>query len=325
MGGDGGSFHRRDVMVRLRRSPPEAQAVAAALARQEGLRRCALSREPLAPPCVADLFGHLFNKTAVLTHLMALKQDLKRKSSPAEAASAASSTATAAARFPHLTALRDVVDLHLTPASDASASREADGVSTRPAATPAAPSAHDAAWMCPLTGRLMDGHVPFVYLVGCGCVMSRAGLAHATGKTPAGTDAAAAAARRRRRQAADRADGGEARSDTEARGDAEARSDAEAAAVEPCPVCSMPRVPRPPWAAFLPAAASSGAAARRPETDLDVIGLNPQSTEDVAAAERRVAAAVAAQVALREAKRRHKRAKREHALPAPPSPPTTSS
>ena len=69
-----------------------------------------------------------------------------------------------AAQTKHIRSLKDVQQLKLTE---------------RPENDPANEDEDIVRFICPLTRRDMDGTVPFVYMRGCGCVLSVAGLKNA--------------------------------------------------------------------------------------------------------------------------------------------------
>lgn len=123
-------------MVRVRTSSTKVDPE---LLRQSLWTLCSLSRAPLTPPCASDALGRLYNKDALLTHL------LDRHSSP-------SSTPIP---IPHIRGLKDIVELKLTPNTLAEAVFP---------------------FQCPLSGKQMDGKQRFVYLRTCGCAMSATGL-----------------------------------------------------------------------------------------------------------------------------------------------------
>lgn len=67
MGCDGGSIPRRDELVKLKKKEEKVD--------QNELDRikwgtCAISKEPLKDPIVADELGFLYNKEAVIRHLL---------------------------------------------------------------------------------------------------------------------------------------------------------------------------------------------------------------------------------------------------------------
>lgn len=144
-GNDGGSISKRDEMVRTKAS---VQKVDASLLRQSLWTVCRLSREPLQAPVVSDALGRLYNKDAVIQHLLQRHQ---------------SSDSTDA--IPHIRGLRDTTDLALTP-----------NTLYRPASAGQNEQHSVYPFMCPLSARQMDGMHRFVYIAPCGCVVSASGL-----------------------------------------------------------------------------------------------------------------------------------------------------
>ena len=67
MGNDGGSIPRRDELVKLKKKKARVE-------RDEQNKNkwtlCALSKQPLQAPIVADKLGYLYNKTAVLEAIL---------------------------------------------------------------------------------------------------------------------------------------------------------------------------------------------------------------------------------------------------------------
>ncbi|EST07154.1 Replication termination factor 2, RING-finger [Kalmanozyma brasiliensis GHG001] len=149
MGNDGGSIAKRDELVRTKAS---LEKVDPELLRQSLWTICSLSRQPLSPPVASDPLGRLYNKDAIVQHLLLRHSE------------ASSSKLDPIA---HIRGLRDITDLTLTP-----------NTLYRPASpTTAASDEHSVyPFMCPLSSKQMDGKQRFVYIVGCGCVMSATGL-----------------------------------------------------------------------------------------------------------------------------------------------------
>lgn len=148
-GNDGGSIAKRDELVRTKAS---FEKVDPELLRQSLWTICSLSRQPLSPPVASDPLGRLYNKDAVVQHL------LLRHSEP---------SSSKLDPISHIRGLRDITDLKLTP-----------NTLYRPASpTIAASDEHSVyPFMCPLSSKQMDGKQRFVYIAACGCVMSATGL-----------------------------------------------------------------------------------------------------------------------------------------------------
>lgn len=149
-GNDGGSIAKRDELVRTKAS---TEKVDPELLRQSLWTVCALSREPLQVPVASDPLGRLYNKDAVVQHLL---QRHQQDSGPSNIGDP----------IPHIRGLRDITELNLThntlyrPPSPTSSSVER--------------SAYP--FMCPLSSKQMDGKQRFVYIATCGCAMSATGL-----------------------------------------------------------------------------------------------------------------------------------------------------
>lgn len=135
-GNDGGSIPRRSEMVQTQKRPTRDRE-AEQLAEHEAWLYCALSGAPLRRPVMSCGLGRLYNKEAVLEHIL---QGPERFPDTAGAAS-------------HVASLRDVQEVVL---------QEAAGSQGR--------------FVCPVTMREMDEHSRFVYFVPCGHAVDRSGL-----------------------------------------------------------------------------------------------------------------------------------------------------
>eukprot|EP01102_Stenamoeba_stenopodia_P015324 TRINITY_DN5208_c0_g2_i1.p1 TRINITY_DN5208_c0_g2~~TRINITY_DN5208_c0_g2_i1.p1 ORF type:complete len:278 (-),score=78.07 TRINITY_DN5208_c0_g2_i1:212-1045(-) len=133
MGCDGGSIEKRDELVKVKKGPPPKDPKEISRIRWSS---CTISKEPLTLPVVACALGNLYNKDAVIAHLLA-------KSMPAE--------------FSHIRGLKDLIDLKLTPNPDASK----DGASL---------------FICPITRFEAGGGYSFIAMRPCGCVIARKAL-----------------------------------------------------------------------------------------------------------------------------------------------------
>lgn len=146
MGNDGGSIPRRGDMVRTK---ARSEAVEKDQLSFERWRLCSLSMEPLQRPIVACRLGKLYNKEAVVTYLL-------DRSSYGELSEA----------FSHITGLRDVTVLNLT---ENAAYVERAGEATKQQGRSTDPGSR---FVCPVTGREMNGSARFFYFQTCGCVIS---------------------------------------------------------------------------------------------------------------------------------------------------------
>ena len=142
MGCEGGSIAGRQDLVKVK-----AKAVVESDPRQgqrERLSTCALTHHPLLPPCVVDQLGALYNKDAIIQHLLS-----SRSQQPAAAASASSPSSLRA--LPHIQRLRDVMEAKVSFAMQ---------------------SAGDRLLVCPVTGVGGTGHHRFVCMRCCGVLLS---------------------------------------------------------------------------------------------------------------------------------------------------------
>ncbi|SPO29893.1 related to Protein C20orf43 [Ustilago trichophora] len=160
MGNDGGSIAKRDELVRTKAS---FEKIDPELLRQSLWTVCSLSRQPLSPPVASDPLGKLYNKDALLSHLLSRHE-----------ASASSSSTNSVDPVPHIRGLKDITELKLTPNAlyqPPAPGSSNDGASVYPFA-------------CPLSDKQMDGKQRFVYISTCGCAMSATGLKTTIGATP---------------------------------------------------------------------------------------------------------------------------------------------
>lgn len=172
MGGDGGTLsHARQDQLRMftpgavppaHTNPAASPATAASVA----LSTCALSREPLEPPVVVCSRGYLYNKAAVLVHLLSLK-----KYPPlGEAAAAAAAPPGTDGAFAHLSRRSDVMDVTLLMLPERRRRQQAPGDGAGGREGVVAP-----AFQCPITLREATGLERWLAIVPCGCVVSGAG------------------------------------------------------------------------------------------------------------------------------------------------------
>lgn len=76
----------------------------------------------------------------------------------------------------HLRSLKDVQDLKLTPASGTSVGADSASGAPSTAGSGGQVEYGTPRWECPITMRGMNGSAKFVYVKGCGCVVSELGL-----------------------------------------------------------------------------------------------------------------------------------------------------
>ena len=140
MGNDGGSIPGRADLVKVKSTSHKLKR-AAELDRDDPAhdwRHCRLSGERLKKPIASDCFGRLYNREAVLRHLLSRSQDDRRSGESIE----------------HIRSVKDVVELDL-------GTTKRDGEQ----------------FHCTVTRKDMDGSVRFCYIVPCGHAFARDALA----------------------------------------------------------------------------------------------------------------------------------------------------
>jgi len=142
MGCDGGSIPTRCELVKVKKKTERADPLQMNRFRWT---LCALSKEPLKSPVVCCPLGNLFNKEAVITHLL-------QKTMP-EA-------------FSYIKSLKDLIPVNFAPnpLSDTMVAVQ-DGGQEAPAQ-----------FVCPVTGVEVNGRYAFSLLRSCGCVLSERAL-----------------------------------------------------------------------------------------------------------------------------------------------------
>jgi len=148
-GNDGGVIAvDRSILVRQKREDRSARDKER-INQAARWRTCALSSAPLSEPVVADEYGSLFNKEAMLQYV------LEKRSIPA---------------LSHIRSLkRDVFQVRFTRADSAG---RAGGVGGTAAERADGVDALSALFICPITLVEANGTHPFVCLRPCGCAMS---------------------------------------------------------------------------------------------------------------------------------------------------------
>ena len=142
MGNDGGSIPtRRELVKEAARDLSTTQVKEIQTEQQEHYwSTCALSHEPLSLPVVSDALGTLYNKDAVLNHLLTAAQEEKQ-----------GLEAKGEAFKDRLRSLRDVVEVKFQL-------QDGEEKASRPKQT----------WVCSITGKALGPGVKAVYLVPCG-------------------------------------------------------------------------------------------------------------------------------------------------------------
>jgi hypothetical protein len=157
MGNDGGSIPDRRDLVKSKKKAEQADK---ANQTRAVWFFCALSKRPLQEPIVSCALGKLYNKDAIIEHLL-------DKTAYGDAEKICG----------HIRSLKDIKVLKLTPRSPP---------------PPPDSSADVAQFVCPLTFKEMNGGQPFVYILTCGCVFSQSGLRTVLGSSPSNGNTAAA-------------------------------------------------------------------------------------------------------------------------------------
>ncbi|GBM86980.1 Protein RTF2 [Araneus ventricosus] len=142
MGCDGGTIPRRDELVRTKKKPEQKDKNAETVAKW---KHCAISQNPLRKPIVACEIGRLYNKEAVIEHILNK--------------SAISSSPVAN----HITKLSDVKELNLTEKPDFQQKNPTGDEYI---------DLNNSQYICPVTGLDMNGKQKFYFVWKCGCVFS---------------------------------------------------------------------------------------------------------------------------------------------------------
>ncbi|GAA6060354.1 hypothetical protein JCM10212_004538 [Sporobolomyces blumeae] len=165
MGNDGGSIPKRDDLVKTRKKRSREDD-------KDSVRQrwafCALSKEPLRQPVVSCPLGKLYNKEAVIAHLL----------NPPSASASSPYGNDGLLVAGHIRSLKDVTTLRLTPNPSLSPSDDATNHAESEATTVggSAESNRSMPFVCPISLREMNGSIKFVYRKPCGCAMSEVAL-----------------------------------------------------------------------------------------------------------------------------------------------------
>ena len=154
MGNDGGSIPtRRELVKEGAKDLTTTQVKEIQTEQQEHYwTTCAISHEPLTQPVLSDGIGTLYNKAAVLDHLLALAQDKADKDALLERGEAFKD---------RIRSLKDVVEVKFVVES---------GVSTGPTK-----------WICPITNKALGPGTKAIYLVPCGHAFAESVVKEMTG------------------------------------------------------------------------------------------------------------------------------------------------
>lgn len=144
MGNDGGSIPTRRELVR--EAAKDKTSTQVKEVQTEKLEHywshCALSQKPLAPPIVSDSTGNLYNKDAILEHLLGAGKQSQDENIAGNDRTAGS-----------IKSLRDVVEVQFG-VEEEEEPRDSDSSPTR--------------LVCPVSGKKLGPGVKAVYLVPCG-------------------------------------------------------------------------------------------------------------------------------------------------------------
>lgn len=153
MGCDGGTIPKRNEIVKNKQKNQGRDKNADLSAKWQF---CSLSGLPLKKPIVACQLGRLYNKDAIIEHLLTLKT-----------ATPSSSTSIAPpSQISHIRSLKDVKELKLKEKADFNQTHQASSGSEK----------FKAQFVCPISGLDINGKYRFYYLTTCGCVLSERAL-----------------------------------------------------------------------------------------------------------------------------------------------------
>lgn len=154
MGNDGGSIPTRRELVKHSSRNPNTTELKATQHEAQGhaWEYCPLSNRPLVEPIVSDSSGTLYNKDAILEHL--LPQD--------ESAPASLAKDKEAVLGGRVKGLRDIVEVRFTSSQDGSKEQKK---------------------LCPITSKELGPTTRAVYLVPCGHAFSEAAIRELAGET----------------------------------------------------------------------------------------------------------------------------------------------
>ena len=148
MGNDGGSIPtRRELVKQGAKDLSTTQVKEIQTEQQEHYwSTCALSHQPLAQPVVSDALGTLYNKDAIIAHLLGESQ----RESPTSIEELAQKKETFKDR---IRSLRDVVEVRFHTNAEDSSGNQSSGQSK---------------WACPVTNKVLGPGTKAVYIVPCG-------------------------------------------------------------------------------------------------------------------------------------------------------------
>jgi len=144
-GNDGGSIPTRGEMVKIKKKTKQNDS--AIMTRRLRWITCALSKQPLVQPIVADLLGNIFNKEEVIKSL--IEKNMPQK-------------------FSYISSLKDIYEVNFTfsPKYDP----------TKPLQVGVESDVNESPFQCPVTSQPANGQHPFSLIISCGHVLSEKGL-----------------------------------------------------------------------------------------------------------------------------------------------------
>lgn len=157
MGCDGGTIAKRSELVKTKRKGHQEHDKNADLSAK--WQFCSLSGLRLKKPIVACQLGRLYNKDAIIEHLLKIK-------SSQTSAGASSSTVSNSSTVSHIRSLKDVKELKLKEKPDFDKTHNASSGSEQ----------FKAQFVCPVSGLDINGKYKFFYILTCGCVISERAL-----------------------------------------------------------------------------------------------------------------------------------------------------
>lgn len=148
MGCDGGTIPKRNEIVKNKQKNQERDKNADLSAKWEF---CSLSGQRLKKPIVACQLGRLYNKEAIIEHLLESKS---------------SGPSTSNLQVSHIRSLKDVRELNLKTKQDSKESHQASSGNEK----------FKAQFVCPISGLILNGKYRIYYIYTCGCVLSERAL-----------------------------------------------------------------------------------------------------------------------------------------------------
>lgn len=148
MGCDGGTIPKRNEVVKNKQQGTSRDKNADLSAQWQF---CSLSGLPLKRPIVACQLGRLYNKEAIIEHLLRLKSSNKTSQRT---------------DFSHIKSLKDVQELKLKERNDYEKTHQASSGSEQ----------FRAQFVCPISGLELNGKYKFFFILNCGCVLSERAL-----------------------------------------------------------------------------------------------------------------------------------------------------